>query len=86
MTEIPGGESISACADIDIPALRYRRKRNGMWNMLARQPMELYATAFAKIAFHEPNSLSDGSDPPGKEFYKKRQDMVIEKLIKHGVI
>ena len=86
LAEIPGGESISACADIDISALRYRRKRNGMWNMLARQPMELYAQAFSRIACHGPNSLGDGSNPPGKDFYRKRQDKVIEKLIKQGVI
>lgn len=86
LAETPGGESITACADIDIAASRYRRQRNGMWNMLARQPMELYAQAFAKMDFHGPGSLRDGSNPPAKDFYKKRQDVVIEKLIKRGVI
>lgn len=86
LAETPGGESITACADIDIAASRYRRKRNGMWNMLARQPIELYAQAFAKMDFHGPGSLGDGANPPGKDFYKKRQDAVIEKLLKRGVI
>ena len=49
LTETPGGESITACADVDISALRYRRTHNGMENMLARQPMELYAKEFAKL-------------------------------------
>jgi len=86
LSETPGGESITACADIDIAALRYRRLRNGMWNMLARQPMSLYADAFAALDFHGAGSLGDGSNPPGKDFYKKRQDAVIEKLVKRGVI
>ena len=80
LCEIPGGESITACADIDIAALRYRRTRNGMDNMLARQPMELYAKAFAKLDMHPSGTLGDGTNPPAKDFYKTRQDAVIEKL------
>jgi len=86
LAETPGGESITACADIDIAALRYRRRRNGMDNMLARQPMELYAKAFSKIDMHPMNSLGDGKSPPAKDFYKKRQDEVIAKLSKAGLI
>jgi len=55
LSETPGGESITACADIDLD-------------------------------FHGAGSLGDGSNPPGKDFYKKRQDAVIEKLVKRGVI
>jgi len=86
LAETPGGESITACADIDIRALRYRRQRNGMTNMLARQPMELYAREFAKMDMHPSESLGDGENPPKKDFYKTRQDKVIAKLIKSGVI
>jgi len=86
LAETPGGESITACADIDINALRYRRHRNGMDNMLARQPMALYAEEFAKLDMHPKGSLGDGSTAPGKDFYKKRQDDVIEKLSKAGII
>jgi len=86
LAETPGGESITACADIDIAALRYRRRRNGMDNMLARQPMELYAKAFSKIDMHPMNSLEEGKSPPAKDFYKKRQDEVIAKLSKSGII
>jgi len=86
LAETPGGESITACADIDISALRYRRQRNGMDNMLARQPMALYAETFAKFDMHPSGSLGDGANPPAKEFYKKRQDAVIAKLVKAGII
>jgi len=86
LAETPGGESITACADIDIAALRYRRQRNGMSNMLARQPMALYASEFSKLNMHGANTLGDGSNPPAKDFYKKRQDEVIERLKKAGII
>jgi len=86
LAETPGGESITACADIDISALRYRRLRNGMDNMLARQPMELYAREYAKLDMHPSGSLGDGANPPKKDFYKKRQDKVIARLSKDGII
>jgi predicted amidohydrolase len=86
LAETPGGESVTACADVDIAALRYRRRRNGMDNMLARQPVALYAQVFGGMTGHPSGSLGDGSNPPSKDFYKKRQDQVIEKLIKAGVI
>ena len=86
LAEVPGGESISACADVDIAALRYRRARNGMDNMLARQPLELYATLFSQMAFHPSGTLGDGSEAPKRDFYKRRQDEVIERLKTLGVI
>ena len=86
LCETPSGESITACADIDIGALRYRRARVSMDNMLARQPMELYAKAFAKLDFHPKGTLGDGSSAPAKDFYKTRQIDVIAKLAKAGLI
>lgn len=86
LCEVPGGESITACADIDIAALRYRRHRNGMDNMLARQPMALYARVYATLDMHPSGSLGDGSKAPTKDFYKSRQDAVIKKLSQKGVI
>ena len=86
LAETPGGQSITACADVDISALRYRRRRNGMGNMLARQPMALYSEMFGKMKMHDPGSLGNGVAAPAKDFYKKRQDAVIERLIKAGII
>ncbi len=86
LAETPGGESITACADIDIHALRHRRRRVGMDNRLARQPMALYASQFAKFDIHPAQSLGDGSRAPAKDFYKSRQEKVIERLIKMGII
>ncbi len=86
LAETLGGESITACADIDITALRYRRRRNGMDNMLARQPMALYAAQYAKLDLHPQGSLGDGTSPPAKDFYKSRQNAVIESLSNKGII
>lgn len=80
LAETPGGESITACADIDIGALRYRRSRVSMDNRLARQPMELYAREFAKFDIHPSGSLGDGAKAPKKDFYRSRQESVISKL------
>ena len=86
LAEIPGGESITACADIDIAALRYRRGRGGMDNMLARQPMALYAQAYSKFAFHPSGTLGHGANPPSKDFYTQRQANVVAGLKDKGVI
>lgn len=86
LAETPSGESMTACADIDISALRHRRRRTGMNNRLARQPMALYAAQFAKLDVHPSESLGDGRTAPAKDFYKTRQDDVIKKIISRGLI
>ncbi len=86
LAEVPTGETITACADIDIRALRDRRKRVGMDNMLARQPMALYAQMFGAVEAHGAGSLGDGGEAPAKDFYKRRQEAVIERLVGLGVV
>ncbi|CAM3650127.1 nitrilase-related carbon-nitrogen hydrolase [Litorimonas haliclonae] len=86
LAETTGGESITACADIDISALRYRRSRVGMDNMLARQPMALYASQYAKLNLHPQGSLDDGTNPPAKDFYKSRQEKVISNMKAAGLL
>ncbi len=86
LAETPGGESITACADVDIAALRYRRTRAGMDNMLARQPAALYASQYAKLDMHPRGTLGAGDKAPDKDFYKSRQMDVIAALRAKGVI
>ncbi|MGB3457393.1 MAG: nitrilase-related carbon-nitrogen hydrolase [Litorimonas sp.] len=86
LAEVPTGETITACADVDIRALRDRRARVGMDNMLARQPLALYAQVLAGMAAHPSGSLGDGSSAPGKDFYKRRQEEVIGGLVKAGIL
>ncbi len=74
------GESITACADVDIRALRDRRKRVGMDTVVARQPTALYARMFERLAGHPPETLGDGSEAPAKSFYADRQAEVIRRL------
>ena len=81
LCEVPTGESITACADVDIGALRARRARVGMDNRLHRVPTELFSEAFGRVAMHPKNSLGDGSEAPGKGFYRERQAGVIEKRL-----
>ena len=74
------GESITACADIDIHALRQRRARVGMDTVLARQPVALYARMFAQVSGHPPGSLGEGGEAPAKSFYSERQARVIRDM------
>ena len=74
------GESITACADIDIRALRDRRARVGMDTVTARQPTDLYARMLGQLAGHPPGTLGDGSEAPAKDFYAKRQADVIKRM------
>lgn len=86
LAETGYGESITACADIDITALRHRRARIGMDNRLARSPMALYAELFASLDIHPKGTLGEGQKAPAKEFYKNRQQSVIDKLKQAGIV
>ena len=74
------GESITACADVDIRALRDRRARVGMDTVTARQPTDLYARMFAQLQGHPPGTLGDGGTAPAKDFYSRRQADVIKAM------
>lgn len=82
------GESIVANAEIDLAALRRYRRRPGMPNLLARQPMELWRAGYAAADIHPPRTLVDetGVKTPDRGFYRDRQIKVIEALAKAGLI
>jgi predicted amidohydrolase len=84
-----GGESMSANAVIDIGALRRTRRRRGMANILSRQAFDLYADSYTETRFHAANSmLHNGKvrDIPDKDFFRKRQEANIERLVKAGLL
>jgi len=84
-----GGESMSANAVVDIGALRRARRRRGMANVLSRQAFDLYAESYTRTQFHQANSmLQDGKvmDIPDREFFTRRQEENIERLVKAGLL
>ncbi len=83
----PGGESMVANATIDLSALRARRQKAGMTNLLARQPFQIYADSYTQTVFRTRNRLLDGNTvriPARGEFRQWLQED-IERLTKDGL-
>jgi predicted amidohydrolase len=82
------GESASACAEIDLAALRRFRRRPGMGNMLSRQRLELFAATYAGSVY-PPNTMLDASGKalaPERRHFGDTQRAVIERLARDGLI
>ena len=80
---------MSANAILDIGALRRKRRRIGMANILSRQAYGLFAESYASADFHRSNFLLDGDkvvEPPDREVFRRRQADNIERLIKAGLL
>ena len=84
LAEAGQGESVVACAEIDLAALRRARRRPGMENLLSRQRFELYAASYGDHSFHPPNTLEDGA--PGRERFVQTQLETIERLARLKII
>lgn len=83
------GESMAGYAEIDIAALRRYRRRPGMGNILARQPMDLWVQAYSGARIAPKNTLLDDRGrviTPTPAFYAQRQRAAIEALEESGVI
>ena len=82
------GETMSANAEIDLPALRANRAKPGMPNYFARQRVELFANAYAESVCYEANSLLDGGKvrTPDRSHFIERQQATIASLKTRGVI
>ncbi len=78
------GESLTACAEIDIHALRRYRRRPGMMNLLSRQRFELYAESYAGTSFHPPNTFASGEVE--REQFRRIQEQTIRRLVQLGVL
>jgi predicted amidohydrolase len=89
LAEAGYGESMTAYAEIDIAALRRYRRRPGMPNILSRQPMALWAEAYAGREIQPRNSLLDDKGQPitpDPAWYAARQRKVIAALDETGMI
>ena len=84
------GETMTAAATIDLDALRKMRRTPAMLNSLARQRPELFAQRYADAAdtFHQPGGMMEGGQPaiPSRDYFKRAQALVIERLEKAGII
>jgi hypothetical protein len=84
-----GGESMLAHAIIDIDYLRARRRQAGMFNHFSRQLTDVYAMMYAQNPIRTGNGLlKDGKvqPHPDREWFRKRQSDLLERLTKNGVI
>lgn len=89
LVESDTGESMAAHADIHIDALRGFRRRPGMFNLLSRQRLGLFADTYRDAAAYPANSLlgSDGRvRNPARSHFFETQAAVIAKLIERGII
>ncbi len=89
LAEAGYGESIAACAEIDLAAQRRHRERPGMGNLLARQPIGLWRAALEGREVHPANTLLGPAGDvrrPSRGFYLERQCGVIAQLRAAGLI
>jgi len=84
-----GGESMLAHAILDIDYLRARRRQGGMFNHFSRQLTDVYAMMYAKYPLHTGNDLlKDGvvQPHPERDWFRGRQDDLLERLTKAGLL
>ncbi len=82
------GETMSAHADIDLPALRANRRKPGMPNYFARQRLEMFTPTYAQSVYAA-NSLLDSDGKPrvaDRDHFIRMQRDTIERLAKKGLI
>ena len=79
---------MTACAEIDLAALRRSRSKPAMNNLLARQRLELFAPVYGGTPVHPANSLlAHGAVVvPGRDHFINVQREVIAALKERGVI
>ncbi len=83
------GETFTAFASIDLGSLREARQTPAMTNYLARQRPSLFAQAYAAAAepFSQEGMVKEGKPAiPERDYFRRRQADVIERLSKAGVI
>lgn len=88
LAESNAGETFTAFADIDLAALREKRNRPGMTNVLSRQRTELFASTYAVPSHQHANALiADGVvKVPDRDHFNRVQAETIARLAKDGLI
>ena len=82
------GETMSAHAEIDLPALRANRRKPGMPNYFARQRLEIFAPTYAKQVYPANSLLDDDGNPMTAErsHFIQMQRNTIDELVRKGLI
>ena len=83
------GETFTAFSTVDLGALREARRTPAMTNYLARQRPALFAQAYAAAAdnFAQEDMIADGKPAiPERDYFRRRQADLIERLDKAGII
>ena len=88
LAEAYTGETFCASAMLDMDSLRKVRKHAGMTNLLSRQPFGIYAGEYGSHTFVEPNAMMEDGKvvTPDRAFFVRRQQEVLERLSKDGVL
>ncbi len=88
LAEAHPGETFTAFAEIDIAALRARRRQPGMTNVLSRQRTELFAATYAAPSHQPANALiAEGIvKVPDRDHFARVQAETIERLARNGLI
>ncbi len=85
LAESGPGESMTACAEIDLAASRRFRARPGMTNLLCRQRFEAYNAVFAEASVYPANTLAGVSFPDRGHFMDAIRES-IKRLQENGVV
>lgn len=78
------GETMVANAEIDISAVRRRRRRPGMSNVLSRQRTELFVPIYSNTVVHEADGLADRQ--PDRSYFLEAQRAALKRLEDAGTI
>jgi predicted amidohydrolase len=89
IAESNAGETYTAFADIDLAALREKRNRPGMTNVLSRQRLAAFAAAYSSDTHQRANTLLDADGVvavPDRDHFNRVQAETIARLAKDGLI
>ena len=88
LAEAGPGDSMCAFAEVDIEALRRRRRKPSMSNMLARQRLELFRNVYTGPGIYPHNTLlrGEGDAIPGRTFYRETLREAIRRLRDRGCL
>jgi predicted amidohydrolase len=82
------GETMTACARLDLAGLREYRRRPGMPNLLSRQAFDLFEASYAQADFRRRNGLWRNGRVvvPDRSYFVATQRETIDRLQARGIL